>query len=537
MTKSTEGKRTADPMPISRKGKFWGIGICLLLFVMMAFAQIKRWPEEWGDSTYFAEMLDNIRHCGKPLTHVNASMVVALQAMYSKPEVTCAMPLGYLPIINEFSLHVYLIIYAIAPFSYVVPSPILVPGLMTACFMGLLILVYVSARRLGIPPLWGVAFCALVSLHPAWKISIFGQSYVDRIFLLTGFAYLLALSAERPRMHWIALAGAACTAVNDRTGLLCAIITFGYLILFPKRLEGLRIPIALMGVCFAALSYYFFHYYIFNLAPTFFPPLRHAFDFTDIQKKDLVLLGAVSFPLLLLAACDWRALLLVGAMMIPNVFGNVGGAEKTGWETHYHSYYFPVLAWAALRGFSNLYAGAKARIAGARRRAALFAFAGGALIAYSLTILPHELAIHFASGEIAQNPWTRSFSICREYMRPRDQRPKNVFEEINRVIPAGAPVSMIETGMPTLYPGRMLYLLPAGIDYTGYLVLAVKERVGSHYVYCDISPYTDPVTRDKLNDCLYGRMRKGGFDLDHPTIFAPGYAIVKRRLGVMPAGD
>ena len=535
MQTPANAEQTPDRTAVSKREMKWAIGVFLALFALKAFAQIKRWPEEFGDSTYFAEMVDSIRHCGRPMTHVNASMVVALEAMYSAPAKTCAMDLGYLPIINELRLHVYTIIYAIAPLSYVVPTQVLVPSLMVGSFVGLLALVYFQARRLAVPVPWAAALCALLSLHPAWKSSIFGQSYVDRLFLLTAFAYLSALSAARPRLLWIGLAGAACTAVNDRTGMLCAIITFGYLVLFPRRLMGLRLPVAIMGACFAALSYYFFHYFIINLATSFLPPLRHAFDFTDLQRRQLLLFGMAAVPLLLLAAWDWRALLLAVAMMGPNIFGNVGGAEKTGWETHYHSYYFPVLAWAALRGLAAALAWARARTAMAWRRVFLPA-AAGALIAYSLTLRPHDLGIAFGVDEAAQNPWTRSLSILRDYLRPPGQRPHNIFEDVSRAIPPGATVSMIESGMPTLlYPGRTLYLMPAGIDYADYLVLNVTGRDGPRYIYADISPYTDPVSRVKLNQCLYARMRRGGFDLDHPTVFGPGYAVIKRFAN--PAGE
>ena len=407
---------------------------------------------------------------------------------------------------------------------------------MVASFVGLLALVYFQARRLGVPAPWAAALCGLLSLHPAWKSSIFGQSYVDRLFLLTAFAYLSALSAARPRLLWIGLAAAACTAVNDRTGMLCAIITFGYLVLFPRRLRGLRLPVAVIGACCAALSYYFFHYFIINLAPGFLPPLRHAFDFTDLQKRQLVLFGMAALPLLLAAVWDWRALLLAVAMMGPNIFGSVGGAEKTGWETHYHSYYFPVLAWASLQGLARLLGWARTRTGTALRRVVLPAGAG-VLIAYSLTIRPHDLGITFGLDEVAQNPWTRSLEISREYLRPPGQRPHNVFEDVSRAIPPGATVCMTESGMPTLlYPGRALYLMPAGIDYADYLVLEVRGRDGPRYIYSDISPYTDPVTRTKINQCLYARMRMGGFDLDHPTVFGPGYAVMKRNASPAPGG-
>ena len=41
---------------------------------------------------------------------------------------------------------------------------------------------------------------------------------------------------------------------------------------------------------------------------------------------------------------------------------NIGGAEKVGFFTHYHSYYFPVLLWATIAGYAAAY-----RLLSARR--------------------------------------------------------------------------------------------------------------------------------------------------------------------------
>jgi hypothetical protein len=41
-------------------------------------------------------------------------------------------------------------------------------------------------------------------------------------------------------------------------------------------------------------------------------------------------------------------------MMVPNIIGNIGGAEKYGFLTHYHTLYFPFLIFASIMGYIQL---------------------------------------------------------------------------------------------------------------------------------------------------------------------------------------
>lgn len=47
------------------------------------------------------------------------------------------------------------------------------------------------------------------------------------------------------------------------------------------------------------------------------------------------------------------AILALGAL-VPNLLGSIGGAEKLGWTTHYHSPYFPFLVLAVLLGYARM---------------------------------------------------------------------------------------------------------------------------------------------------------------------------------------
>jgi hypothetical protein len=95
----------------------------------------------------------------------------------------------------------------------------------------------------------------------------------------------------------------------------------------------------------------------------------------------------VNASLLVVALFDVRAALIALFLMLPNIVGTLGGAEKVGWSTHYQDEYLPALIWAALLGFVKAYA-TWPRI---RYRAALLG--GVALVIVFLALLNPSLQL------------------------------------------------------------------------------------------------------------------------------------------------
>ena len=56
----------------------------------------------------------------------------------------------------------------------------------------------------------------------------------------------------------------------------------------------------------------------------------------------------------MLSFVNWRFGILALASMLPNLMVTVGGAEKTGFTTHYHAGYIPFLVGFAAVGYSSL---------------------------------------------------------------------------------------------------------------------------------------------------------------------------------------
>src|SRR5439155_10104485 len=84
--------------------------------------------------------------------------------------------------------------------------------------------------------------------------------------------------------------------------------------------------------------------------------------------------------------------------LIPNLIGSIGGAEKLGWTTHYHSYYFPFLIIALIVGASALF---KTRSRGLISISTVLAIAVTLLYAFMNPFPPPSLS--FSWSQIRQS--------------------------------------------------------------------------------------------------------------------------------------
>ena len=82
--------------------------------------------------------------------------------------------------------------------------------------------------------------------------------------------------------------------------------------------------------------------------------IKNVFINEDKFYKSLFLISII-FPLLVPGLFFAKRLTLITILMVlPNIFYDIGGAEKTQFDTHYHSLYFPFLVFTFLAGIVRL---------------------------------------------------------------------------------------------------------------------------------------------------------------------------------------
>jgi hypothetical protein len=213
--------------------------------------------------------------------------------------------------------------------------------------------------------------------------------------------------------------------------------------------------------------------------------------------------------------------------MVPNVIGNIGGGEKTGWTTHYHTYYFPALVWAAMLGYVNAYR----MVAASRPRRWAF-YAVALLLAFVMSSIdPYSTGkISIAASNVSANFVSRLWTESTRWLTPAHLRYNPLSDEIAEAAPEGSVVSSLEALMPYLYRNRTLRFFPIDIDHADYAVLSVDRSVPGIVTYGGAVNYLGADELKKVNAVLVERMKRDGYDFEHPRIFdAIGVAIVKRK--------
>ncbi len=489
--------------------------------------------DRFGDTAAYLQVIENIASRGVPVSQLEANLIAYQESgiVHLTAAEIAKDPLAPPAVneANEFHGHLYLILYPIAAFTKILPTDFVIVCVDVLSFMGLVLLAYFFLRQSGISIVASCLFCLTIVSHPAWSQGLlYGQFYPDRIFLVGGLALALVTMRKTPsRLPFI---GAAlfCLLIHERAAIYAGTFLLLYVGLYwkssgPDRLLKLGAGIALLLYGFVSSMFFLEQLYNGN----FFKAANFIALFQNqdyIQYTLLYLLANAVF--LILALFEPRAALIAFVLMLPNIFGNIGGAEKTGWSTHYQSYYLPVLIWAAIMGFISAYN----RFATRLPHVALLVLT--ALGSAALMSLGPDRA-EGVNVSLDQTPKSFFPTLVREattWLGPAGVARQAAVNEARIAIPEGSVATVPEALMAVLYERRTLRFFPFDIDHADYAVLAVTGSEGGRVTYGGFSgSRLGPEEDRKINEVLLARMRADRYDFAHPT-FLPvfGSAVLKR---------
>ena len=197
--------------------------------------------------------------------------------------------------------------------------------------------------------------------------------------------------------------------------------------------------------------------------------------------------------------------------MIPNIFGNIGGAEKIGFYTHYHSIYFPILIWSGVSGFCTVWKGNKN-------------FRNQIMI----TILLVIGSIFSYKSDIKPVSWLKAKQALGLYIKKEGYykylSDKN--KKWDQIVPRGVTISAPESIWVPLFRNRRIFFYPLGIDDVDYVILRYDDF--SEVKYRGFVSYLGEENAKQADKLLNERMRKDGFDFEN-TIKFEGYVIIGRK--------
>jgi uncharacterized membrane protein len=503
----------------------WGVFTALLVF--------HRWniwfERSYGDSAFLAETVENIYNYGRATTLAGQSAVEIVYNGFITATASDLENLNTDAVDGNWSIlssHAYLILFLLAPLHVLLPVPLLLSFALGLSFSGAVLVTYFVLRSKNVSAAWASLFCAVIASHPFWRIPLLlGQDYVDRYYV--GLCSLMMLTllgindgCRRSRWIGLLLLFILCCLVSERMALIAGgILVYASGVAFLDRSRRSAARLALLGgvgVVYAAVLMRVFlkvhSYETFLSLQSFISPL---FLSDEAVRGKTILFLLFNAPLILLSMrCPKWGFLALG-IMVPNLLGNIGGAEKIGWSTHYHSLYIPTLVVVSALGFSRIGPVAK-----------------GVMLAVMTAIYvyvdPYSFAKIRTTTEPLANtvpvvwPWKFvNYNTDGTYVALHNRQ--KVYED---AVPVGSVVSTPEFGMGRLIFGRKVFMFPLGIRQADVVLMSTSPTRQS--VYVGAASFLSGAEKDKVDDAVMKRVVDAGFDLSNPQEIEPGvYAFRK----------
>lgn len=511
---------------------------CILLLIMISFAVALfnfnhlRFFALATDSAGYVDLIRAVAQDGKMVSPIFSSFYSVMPILAATSDAYCASPLASTHRMSDFiQWHPYLIVYALA-----IPVKSLgINALDMSAFINSLnivasiFLIYWYLRKKGLMVLEILVFVFIIAISDYWIGAVVGQFYFDRLFLFPGLMLVLFCYEKKNGNYYawllitfLAIIGAIL--ISERTALLTGLITFGYWLLLKDGHFNKR-NIALLILGLVGLIYFFIYikyiqnsvYYAGINLTTIVNNLNNALSPTGALYGHTKSWFVVVAPMLILSLVNWRYGLLVVAAMLPNLMVSVGGAEKTGFTTHYHAGYIPFLIGFAVVGYSNIinifngiYPSIKYANVIKRVLATLIIVLSSILVSnYKFSMQSYQTIF----GPKAYSDWMSATKID--------------FVELLENIPSDEWISSPEWTMPTLAAlGRFnVDYMPIGIGVNRFVIASYSMSSPTP----DVATYLDSLNKKKISICIQSKLDSNYAMKSERVINGMRYIIYERR--------
>lgn len=524
----------AAKSPIAKRE--WVVALLIFVIFTVAFCKfqlVTAWLHHL-DSAFLMETLESIKNTGIPISYVEISFVDVASTFSINAESLCKselMPSGRG--MSILDIHAYYILYPLAAFTWLFPPHVILAVINGFGFASVIFILYWVIRRQGVPILGAIAFCFLVMAHPAWSHAALGDFYADRFFMPLGLLYVFLLHDAVTRLNNISrkyllltlAVGLLAASTTERGAIMIALFTIASLVLYKKNIadRGEKIVLAIFAIALLGYVFLYFKLRYVNHAGngslvTILQGIPHFIEqYQDptyaAKAREFIVINVLLFGIF--ALFDWRLALIAIAALLPNLLTTIGGAEKTGWATHYHSMYFPFVAFAAAIGYCKLWE----LLGDAKYRLMLVVL----LLALIPAISNYSIGYGSELGAVK-----RLNHFYAQGAQSYEKQMAAQLKQIAAAIPAGAKVTTTERFVPTLYRDRTIYYYPVGIDVADYAVLTKVIQPDGSFYYAGAISYIAGESK-KVDMCLTDRLKRAGYDLAQPRLLIGDLVVLERR--------
>jgi hypothetical protein len=258
--------------------------------------------------------------------------------------------------------HAYLIVYFMAFFKYIGLSSLqIASSFMSLTITGSLLIIYVFLRSNKVNIVFTILFIVSILFYLPFIGHIFGQFYFDRFFVFFELLLLVLLYQELENDYkldkYIILVFLFTMSISERPALFASLTIIYFIMIYWKKVSFKKdlylfiLPIIgfiyiYIYMKFVLDSPYYSKITIDSIVVTF----NQSFDFGSLigQKTQIFLL--ILLPMLIISAMNYKFFILSLITILPNLIVSIGGAEKVGFTTHYHSMYIPFLLFSTAIG-------------------------------------------------------------------------------------------------------------------------------------------------------------------------------------------
>lgn len=339
----------------------------LLVFALLSFftywfyslvdAYANRIATGYTDSAGFMEMISK-KGLNLELRSVYFTSSIKVTSLYgeSADRICELIPQSFSGSRSVITGHPYLISIPASMFSWISGlTPDYVAAILLS-FTSTLAIVAIAAFLLknGVSKTVCGFFIVMVMCYPVLTQSMLGQPYFDRLML--GPAVMTILLVWSTKQHsfsnwkWICVLTLVLALISERGAALGGLISCGYLLLLHGRrvifVRELRFIFISGAISLAWLQIW--GRYVQNLSAynqisfgSWLPRIKSLLANPDSTGFKVFVLVSLSF--IIFSIFSGRGILLLIVSFLPNVVLSTGGAELSGFLTHYHQVYLPVL--------------------------------------------------------------------------------------------------------------------------------------------------------------------------------------------------
>ncbi len=441
-------------------------------------------PYMYGDTAFLLELISNLADGAQATSRMLAQNASEIKLATVELAVYCQRGLAAAQFTTDpfdvfSSLHAYIILYLVVPVAKVFGALNAMSAFTALAFSSVPCIAYRYLRKSGVSIAASLLAAAVCIMHPAWLISSGGQFYVDRLFIPLALLFAInlhhyfrleqnELAANRVSLFWVLLFGMLGGLTSERNMLVIGIFSFGYALLartqFKKRVH-------IIGFSLLCVTYVYLYMHYFSGTADNARVQASLFQISGlidaVQRPGIVeYLWFNAVLLVLPALLAPRIFIAVLPIVAINCFITVGGAEKNGWLTHYHSHYFGFVIAAFLIAIASINDEVKGKLRELARRA-LIPLMLGILLSFSVTIK------HYYQGQGI------FLSLWDYYGKPEHissaLAQKNMFDKLADNVPVGATVTATQWGMAAWYDrGNTVNLFPLGMGINDYIMVQAE---------------------------------------------------------------